>query len=230
MISFYNRNDVSTALPGKRDAKKVKRGKAPIQKRVLNDYFSNIHQKFLSEHSNISCSFTSFAWMRPKDFVLTNFVNRRTCLSTQHQNYALKWKILRKYTDIPTNSEAFVKYSDQKISSIIDNIKQQDFTYGIWKKVEVVYKGKTSRKMKIITQIISQAQFKALLKKDTMTFRSHIGRIAAQFREQKYFKENISLNHVYIHMDFAEDYSWRFQNEIQSTYCSPIKKKKGKPS
>ena len=109
--------------------------------------------------------FTSFARMRPKNFVLANFANRRTCLCTQHQNYALKLKMLRKYTGIPTNPEAFVKYSDQKISSIINNIKQHDFTYDIWKKVEVVYKGKTSKKIKMITKTISHAQFKALLQK-----------------------------------------------------------------
>ena len=129
--------------------------------------------------------------------------------------------MLRKYTGIPTNPEAFVKYSDQKISSIIDNIKQQDFTYDIGKKVEVVYKGKTSKKMKMITQTISHAQFKALLQKDTATFRSHISRIAKQFREQKYLEENLLPNHVYIIMDFNEDYRRRSQNEIQSAYWSP---------
>ena len=170
----------------------------------------------------MSWSFTPFARMRPKNFVLANFANRRTCLSTQYQNYALKLKMLRKYTGIPTNPEAYVKYSDQIISSIIDNIKQQDFTYDIGKKVEVVYKGKTSKKMKMITQTISHAQFKALLQKDTATFRSHISRTAVQFREQKYLKENLSPNHVYIHMDFAEDYGCRSQNEIQSVYWSPI--------
>ena len=123
---------------------------------------------------------------------------RRTCLCTQHQNYPLKLKMFRKYTGMPTNPEAFVKYSDQKISSIIGNIKQQDFTYDIWKKVEVVYKGKLSKKMKMITQTISHAQFKVLLQKDTTTFHSHISRIAVQFREQKYFKENFPPNHVYI--------------------------------
>ena len=145
MINFYNRDDVSTALPGKRNAIKIKQGKPRIQKRVLNDYLSNLHQKSVSEHTNMSCSFASFARMRLKNFVLANFANR-TCLCTQHQNDALKLKMLRKYTGIPTNPKAFVIYSDQKISSIIDNIKQQDFTYDIWKKVEVVYKGKTSKK------------------------------------------------------------------------------------
>ena len=43
-----------------------------------------------------------------------------------------------------------------------------------------------------------------------------------QFREQKYLKENLPPNHVYIHMDFAEDYGCRSQNEIQSVYWSPI--------
>ena len=53
--------------------------------------------------------------------------------------------MLRKYTGIPTNPEAFVKYGNQKISLIIDNINQQDFTYDIWKKSEVVYKGKKNK-------------------------------------------------------------------------------------
>ena len=86
--------------------------------------------------------------MRWKNFVLTNFANRRTCLNKQHQNYTLKLQMLRKNKCIPTNPKAFVKYSHQKISSIICNIKQEDFRYEIWKKVEVVYKGKTSKKWK----------------------------------------------------------------------------------
>ena len=105
VINFYNRDDVSTALPGKRDAKKVKQGKPRIQKRVLINYLSNLHQKFVSEHTNMSCSFTSFARMRSKIFVLANFADMRTCLCTQHQNYALKLKMLRKYKIIPTNQK-----------------------------------------------------------------------------------------------------------------------------
>ena len=129
--------------------------------------------------------------------------------------------MLIKCTGISTNPEAFVKYSNQKILSIIDNIQQQDFRYDIWKKVEVVYKGKTSKKIKMITQTISHALFKAFLQKDTAIFRSHISRIAAKFREQKYLKENLPPNHVYIHMDFAEECRCRSQNEIQSAYWSP---------
>ena len=73
----------------------------------------------------------------------------------------------------------------------------------------------------MITQTISHAQFKVLLQKDAATFRSHISSITAQFREQKNLKENLLPNHVYIHMDFVEDYRCRSQNEIQSAYWSP---------
>ena len=62
---------------------------------------------------------------------------------------------------------------------------------------------------------------KPFCKKDTATFRSHISRIAKQFREQKYLEENLPPNHVYIIMDFNEDYRRRSQNEIQSAYWSP---------
>ena len=73
----------------------------------------------------------------------------------------------------------------------------------------------------MIIQTISHAQSKALLQKDTATFCSHIIRISAQFREQKYLKKNLPPNHVYIHMDFTEDYRCRLQNEIHSAYWSP---------
>ena len=125
VINFYNRHDVLPHSTENATPKKVKQGKPCIQKRVLNDYLSNLHQKFVSEHTNMSCSFTSFTRMRPKNFVLAKFANRRTCPCTQHQSYALKLEMLRKYAGIPANPEAFVKYSYQKISSIMVNIKQQ---------------------------------------------------------------------------------------------------------
>ena len=97
VLDFYHRDDVSTALPGKRDTKKVKRKRKLVQKWVLNDYLHNLYQKFISENIEIPCSFSTFARMRPNNFVLANFVNRKMCLCTQHQNLALKLKMLKKY-------------------------------------------------------------------------------------------------------------------------------------
>ena len=44
VVSYYLRDDVSTTLPGKRDAKKIAKRKR-IQKQTLNNYLSNFHTK-----------------------------------------------------------------------------------------------------------------------------------------------------------------------------------------
>ena len=46
-VLFYLRDDVSTALPGKRDTKKIAKRKC-IQQRTLNDYLSNLHTHQIS--------------------------------------------------------------------------------------------------------------------------------------------------------------------------------------
>ena len=133
VINFCNRDNVSTALCGKRDTKKVKQGKPRIQKWLLNDYSSNLHQKLVSEHTNMSCSFTSFARMRPKNIVVTNFANRRTCLYKQHQNYALKLKMLRKNKCIPTSPKAFVKIiRNQSPENLVNYWQYKTGRFHVW--------------------------------------------------------------------------------------------------
>ena len=86
VLDFYHQDDVSNALRGKRDTKKVKRKRRLVQKQVLNDYLHNLYQKFISENIEIPCSFLTFVCMRPNNFVLANFEKRMTYLCTQHQN------------------------------------------------------------------------------------------------------------------------------------------------
>ena len=123
VLDFYHRDDVSTALPGKRDAKKHKMKKICIQKRVLNDYLSNLYEKFITENTDLKCSLATFARMRPSYFVLLNFSNRKTCLCTYHQNFALMLKMLKKHINIPTRPETFIKFTDEHILSKSKGIK-----------------------------------------------------------------------------------------------------------
>ena len=81
--TFSYRDDVSTALPGKRDCKSIRKGTS-LQKRVLNYYLSSLHRKMIAEKPDLKLSFATFARMRSVNFVLANFVNRRSCLCTQH--------------------------------------------------------------------------------------------------------------------------------------------------
>lgn len=192
-----------------------------IQKRVLKDYLSNLFHKSVAENTEVQCSFATFARIRPSHFILANFSNKTTCLSTHHQNYALKLKMLKKYVVIPTRPETFVKYSDEHINSTIKGIDVADFTFDMWKKVTVLVKGRETKKMKIVTETLTHSEFCKRMIDDTHSFRSHVHRISCQFKQQRYLKENLLENQVYIHMDFAEDYRCRLQNKIQSAYWFP---------
>lgn len=78
VLTFLQRDDNSTCLPGKADAVKVTGVKQ--QKRVFNDYLYNLHLKFLSENKDINISLSVFNRIRPKNFQLVKFSNRKTCL------------------------------------------------------------------------------------------------------------------------------------------------------
>ena len=49
---------------------------------------------------------------------------------------------MKKYKPVPTNPEAFAKFTDEKTISILESINERSFTFNIWKKVDIVNKGK----------------------------------------------------------------------------------------
>ena len=63
VVAFFERDDNSTILPGKRDEKKV--GKEKKQKRILNDYLNNLYQKFRVENIGAKISLSVFTRFRP---------------------------------------------------------------------------------------------------------------------------------------------------------------------
>ena len=109
MKKVCTRDDVSTTLSRKRDIKSICRG-TRLQKRALNDYLGNFFQKFIAEKPHVKVSFSTFAKMRLSNYILANFVNRRSCLSTQHQNVALKLKMLKRHNkEVPSHPNDFIK-------------------------------------------------------------------------------------------------------------------------
>ena len=224
---FYARDDNSTALPGKRDVKSTRRG-TRLQKRALNDYLGNLFQKIMAENPNLKLSFATFARMRPANYVLANFVNRRSCLCTQHQNIALKLKMLNKINKVvPTHPDVFIKnnVSHEDINKIFESCNVTEYKYEEWRKVPITIKTKAGeekliKKMKIVKQAKTKTDFEQYFRDQIVKFRDHTHRIKCQFNAQRLLKSNLPPNQVYIHMDFAEDYRCRTQEEIQSAYWS----------
>ena len=74
--------------------------------------------------------------------------------------------------------------------------------------------------MKVVSKTKTKLDFETCFKKEILAFREHVKRIKNQFAVQRNLEENLPANHIYIHMDFAEDYRCRSQEEIQSAYWS----------
>jgi hypothetical protein len=92
-VDYMERDDISIQMPGKNDAKKHEGEKH--QTRILNDYLSNIYDKFKTENIDTKISFSLFCKMRPNYILLTSLISRNTCLCSKHQNMAMKLKCLR---------------------------------------------------------------------------------------------------------------------------------------
>ena len=100
---FFYRDDVSMALPGKRDAKKV--GKNLLLRHLLNNYFSNLCNKFIAENPSTKLTFSKFTRMWLSHFKHVNFATRQSCLCTikaqnpqrfENCNYNKPWRFCEK--------------------------------------------------------------------------------------------------------------------------------------
>ena len=137
VIEFFKRDDNSRMMPGKKDANKIEKGMPKIQKRILNDYLSNLYEKFTAEYPEDASSFSSFCHMRPPNILLVNFTTRNACLCTRHQNLSLKLKFLQALKVVQThNPDMFIRSnSDTEIDSNMQQIEDDKIGYNIWKKV-----------------------------------------------------------------------------------------------
>ena len=74
--------------------------------------------------------------------MLANLTNRHSCLSTKHQNVALKLKMLKGKKIVETeNPDAFIRLkTDDQIKAKLDGMSKQQVTYEFWKKAEVEVK------------------------------------------------------------------------------------------
>ena len=59
--------------------------------------------------------------------------------------------------------------------------------------------------MKIVKEVTETTIFKRLFKSEVERLCDYAKRIQNQFVVERYLKENLRLNHIYIYIDFAED-------------------------
>lgn len=141
VTDFYERDDVSRCMPGKRDAKNVEGEKKQV--RILNDYLANIHEKFCREEPIFKVSYSTFCKLRPKNIKVTSLLSRNTSLCTIHQNMALKLKSLRSIgVDISPNPEVVKKLTTAEVDEKMKMIKDAEIEYEQWKRIDIEGKKK----------------------------------------------------------------------------------------
>ena len=128
---------------------------------------------------------------------------------------ALKVKAIQKAGNkIASNPENILAQGN--LHTILDSLPE-NIKYRIWKKVEVE-PGKF--RMKIIDQECERESFKTDLEIQLRTFQGHIKRVQEQYRQIRTLKENLPENEIVLQMDFAENYSCRSLDEVQTAYWS----------
>ncbi|ESO91799.1 hypothetical protein LOTGIDRAFT_163159 [Lottia gigantea] len=217
VIEFMERDDNSRTMPGKSDFTKINHH-TKVTTRVLTDYLSNLHQKYLSENHEVKLSLASFSRIRPKHIRKTAFISRSTCLCTRHQNMALFLKaIQRSGASVPSNPESFLREVTD-LRQITESITEEEITFGQWKRVPFEEKGKTKMVMKIVEEKVIKAEFVSKLTSQFEDFKAHVSWMKRQYSEIQSLKEHLPKNDVIIHMDFAENYNCKSVEEIQSAY------------
>ena len=218
VVEFLERDDVSTQLPGKKDA--TKQDKEKFQTRVLSDYLVNIFEKFRTDNPDTKISFSLFCRLRPKYIKLTSCISRNTCLCTKHQNISMKLKCMKncniQITQSAESASKSVTLDDMKcMLNELEDGKLVDYTE--WKRVEVDGK----KKMKIIKVQKSKEEFTETMVNEYEQFLNHAARVKTQYSALRILKSNLPDTHLVIQMDFAENFTCGAMNEIQSAYFNP---------
>ena len=218
VASFFEEDDNSICLPGKADTKTV--GREKLQKRVLNDYLHNLHQKYLAQNPEETISLSVFCRLRPKHILLASFGSRKTCLCQKHENMCLKLKALKALcVTTTTNADAFVR--ENTTASVIEKLEKlphEQICFAEWKRVDVSAKGRTFKRMKIVQCEESRYQFIEKFQTELNSFREHVQRVAIQYAEIRRLKQVIPSKHAICQMDFAENYTCANADEVQSAY------------
>ena len=216
VLAFLSREDNSRTQPGKADAKKTEEG-VKTQTLVLTDYLHNLHLKYLAENSEVKMSLATFCRLRPKHILLASFISRNACQCTRHQNMALKISALRK-------SGCQLNQNPDKIEEQIENIDEilaaapEPVIFKTWKRVTIKEGDKEFQKMRIVDETVSKEQFITAFKKEVESFIDHVKRVQEQYKQLRSLKQNLPSTDVIVQMDFAENYSCRSLDEIQTAY------------
>ena len=216
VIAFMTRVDNCTVLPGKKDVIKVKKEKK--QKCLLNDCLHLLHATYNSETPDSKVSLSFFVKSRPKYCIPVKFVNRKICLCQRDQNFALKLRAVRS-VGFDSNPDAFCdNVTLGEASEVLKTMESSVIKFEEWRKQNVPYGERTVKRICLVKDEVGKDEFVKKFVNEMEDFKAHSRTVKAQSAAVRTLKANMPLSHVTVQMDYAENYSCSYGEEIQSAY------------
>ena len=94
----------------------------------------------------------------------------------------------------------------------------QEIKFGQWKRVSMNDKGMKKMVMKISVCTMNNNDFVKFMEKQIKEFKQHVYRVRHQYEESVKIKQNLPKNEIIVQMNFAENYSSKGVDDIQSAW------------
>ena len=229
--SFYEDDEYSRQMPGKKNYVSIGR-KEHKQKRLVLCNLSELYTSFKDKYPNLKIGFSKFCTLRPKWCVLAGPSGTHSvCVCSIHQNAillvdAVNWEctykdLIEKVVCDSDNkicmmhrcescpgSAALKKFLDQELSHLD---MDSEFHYSQWQ---------TTDRAALVTLITTFEEYKEILINSINKLTRHSYLAKAQARYVKSKKESLDAKEVMALGDFAENYQYLIQDEIQSFHWS----------
>ena len=234
--AFFEQDNVSRATSGKKET--VTRQKKKRQKRYLLQPLKVLHKQFITEYQkDKKMSISTFRRLKPFWIVKPRIQDRETCLCKLHENTRLMHSVLKhngfleeqsildvvKSTVCDENSKDCCyrecpKCKDKCVVFLPENNKPLNLSWWEWKTVTENYKGKEIKKAVKKKNNGDLHMLKSTYAEHIAKISSHIFNINTQFSECKKKKESLNHNELFVHIDFAENWTCKRLTEIQSAH------------
>lgn len=237
---FLKRDDNSRIKAGKKSTKTKMKDKRQI--RLLNDTLKNLFLKFKAENAENHMSYGMFCRLRPFYIRTPNASDRQTCLCKRHENLKFKSEKLKQLriiidSDVHSVANDLVCNTDNKdcMYRVCQNCSTSHVQFHVTdvdtESMVEYFEWKTIRKevpckekMKTVTMTVKvkeKATIKNLMndfENDLMKCCSHLYNIRHQYLSIRQLKEKLTSEDMLLHIDFSENYTGKYDQEIQSVH------------
>jgi len=226
VINFYQDEEFSRILPGKKDSVSLGRN-VHKQKHLVLCNLKELFSAFKTGYPSTQIGFSSFCSLRPKWCVLAGASGTHAvCVCTIHQNTKLLINALNSKEDYKDmmkllvcsteNRDCMIRQCSECPSS--DILKDHLFNIiGEYDDTEITYKQWITTDRSTLAQMTTPVQeFVSVLidNLEKLTSHSYIAKSQSSYLQQ--LKDNISANTAILLLDFVENFAFTIQDEIHS--------------